>query len=447
MLVNTYKLKMIFTGLAVVFFYAAQAQVLPLQQCIDTAMLYNKNLQVQRNHVDISNQKREEIKGNLLPKVSVNADYKYFTNLPYQLMPMSVFGGPQGKYKETQFGVPHNINGNLQLTMPLYNPQINGAVQSAEIGIELTNLQLKKTEEQIYFEISNLYYNAQILIHQIQFIDSNLANTNKLLRNIQLLREQLMATGTDVNKVALQVDQLNTQREIIKSKEEQVLQALKFAMGVSSEKILEVEKIITYGTAPDYNSKPTIDMQIIAAQNRMLIIDLSNLKKTALPTVALFGTYGTNGFGYDKKPDNFLKFHPIGFAGIQFNWMLFDGNVLRKKRNQKEIEIRNNELQQSMVNDQNGMQVENAMNQKRVAQNSIMLNESQIEQAQSIYKQTIIQQKQGVANLNDVLMADNALREVQQSYLYSVVDYLKADLELKKLTGNLSIKPARRGGN
>ena len=95
MLGYTYNVGMVFTGLAVVFFYAAQAQVLPLQQCIDTAMLYNKNLQIQRNHVDISNQKREEIKGNLLPKVSVNADYKYFTNLPYQLMPMSVFGGPQ----------------------------------------------------------------------------------------------------------------------------------------------------------------------------------------------------------------------------------------------------------------------------------------------------------------------------------------------------------------
>jgi outer membrane protein TolC len=36
------------------------------------------------------------------------------------------------------------------------------------------------------------------------------------------------------------------------------------------------------------------------------------------------------------------------------------------------------------------------------------------------------------------LLADNALREAQQTYLTTVIDYLKADLELKKLTGNIS---------
>jgi outer membrane protein TolC len=57
--------------------------------------------------------------------------------------------------------------------------------------------------------------------------------------------------------------------------------------------------------------------------------------------------------------------------------------------------------------------------------------------AQTIYEQTILQQKQGTASLTDVLLADNAFREAQQTYL-TIIDYLKADLELKKLTGNIS---------
>ena len=44
-----------------------------------------------------------------------------------------------------------------------------------------------------------------------------------------------------------------------------------------------------------------------------------------------------------------------------------------------------------------------------------------------------------MASLTDIVLADNALREAQQTYLSAVVDYLKADLELKKLTGNISI--------
>ncbi|MBK8712387.1 MAG: TolC family protein [Niastella sp.] len=417
----------------------SSAQIWTLKQCIDSAQVHNKNLQIQRNNIEIGNQKQQEAKGNLLPKLNANTDYKYFTNLPYQFMPLSLFGGPEGKYKEAQFGVPHNINANLQLTLPLYNPQIKAAIQSTEIATELTKLQLKKSEEQIYFEISNLYYNAQILNRQILFVDSNLVNANRLLRTMQILKEQLMAKGTDVNKVALQVDQLNTQKAIIESKQEQVMQALKFSMGISPDREMEISNDISYQIDGSYTRIPSLDFQIAATQNRLLNNELSTLKKSSLPTIALFGTYGVNGFGYDKKPDNFLKFHPIGFAGVQLSYNLFDGNILRKKRVQKKIEIQNNELQQALVTEQNTMQIENAMNQRNTAQKSIGLIEKQIKQSQSIYEQTIIQQKEGVASLNDVLVADNALREVQQSYIAAIVDYLKADLELKKVSGQLRI--------
>jgi OMF family outer membrane factor len=52
----------------------------------------------------------------------------------------------------------------------------------------------------------------------------------------------------------------------------------------------------------------------------------------------------------------------------------------------------------------------------------------------------MVQLEQGIANLADVLLAENALRESQKSYLNSVIDYMKADLELKKITGNISTK-------
>jgi OMF family outer membrane factor len=84
------------------------------------------------------------------------------------------------------------------------------------------------------------------------------------------------------------------------------------------------------------------------------------------------------------------------------------------------------------------MQVENAKLQTLVAQKSVTTTLEQIKLAQRIYEQTALQQKEGVASLTDIVLADNALREAQQTYLSAVIDYLKADLELKKLTGNIS---------
>ena len=74
-----------------------------------------KDLAIARNSSEISDQRQKEAKANFLPKINVKADHKYFTDLPYLLMPMSVFEGAEGEFRKAQFCVPHNIYTNLQL--------------------------------------------------------------------------------------------------------------------------------------------------------------------------------------------------------------------------------------------------------------------------------------------------------------------------------------------
>ena len=428
--------------LMVIGFQSAQAQVWSLQQCIDTAQVYNKKLQVNRNDIAIGEQREKEAKANLYPKVTANADYKYFTNLPYQLLPLNALNpaAPEGEFRAAQFGVPHNINLSLQLSMPLYNPQLYGAIQTTKIASEWIELQYQKLEEQIFFDISNLYYNAQILHHQLAFIDSNLINAERLFKNIQLLNEQLLVKGTDVSKVKFQVAQLTSQKVGVKSKYEQVLNALKFTIGLSLENNLQIETNILYENSFDYSSLSTLDFRMAIIKNRWLGLELNTLNKSRyLPSLNLFANYGTTGFGYNGKPNGFLDFYSIGFAGIQLSYPLFSGTVTERKINQKALELKNNELQMGLINEQNYLQVENAKLQRKTAQNTVETLTEQIQLAQIIYEQTIVQQKLGTATLTDILLADNSLREAQQTYLSAVIDYLKADLELKKFTGNISL--------
>ena len=428
--------------LIVIGFQSVKAQVWSLQQCIDTAQVYNKKLQVNRNDIAIGEQREKEAKANLNPKVTANADYKYFTNLPYQLLPLNALNpaAPEGEFRAAQFGVPHNINLNLQLSMPLYNPQLYGAIQTTKIASEWIELQYQKLEEQIFFDISNLYYNAQILHHQLAFIDSNLINAERLFKNMQLLNEQLLVKGTDVSKVKLQVAQLTSQKVGVKSKYEQVLNALKFTIGLSLENNLQIETNILYENSFEYSSLSTLDFRMAIIKNRWLGLELNTLNKSRyLPSLNLFANYGTTGFGYNGKPNGFLDFYSIGFAGIQLSYPLFSGTVTERKINQKTLELKNNELQMGLINEQNYLQVENAKLQRKTAKNTVETLTEQIQLAQIIYEQTIVQQKLGTATLTDILLADNSLREAQQTYLSAVIDYLKADLELKKFTGNISL--------
>ena len=418
----------------------ATAQPISLSQSLDSALAHNKTLQITRNQKLLTQERRQEAVANFIPKVSVNADYKYFTDLPTQLMPLSTFNpsAPEGQFKVAQFGVPHNLNAHIQLSAPLYNPQLHGALRSTRIATELSELQYQKTEDQVLVEVHQLYYSAQLLTHQMHLVDSNIANTNRLLKNMRLLKEHLLGKGTDVGKVELQAAQLQTQKASLENKSEQVRNALKIAMGMPLDKKITVEEKIYFEEATPISNNQSLEIKIAQTQQKLARTELQNMRMLRLPSLSLIASYGKAGFGYDKEPNSFLNFYPIGFAGVQLSYPLFNGTVTQRKINQKKLELNNSLLQEALVRDQNDMHAINLIGQLQVARKTIDQAALQQSQANNIYAQTVAQHKQGVASLTEVLLADAALREAQQQYLNALVDYLKADLELKKITGNIS---------
>jgi OMF family outer membrane factor len=211
-------------------------------------------------------------------------------------------------------------------------------------------------------------------------------------------------------------------------------------MGISLQDNLEIETEILSKSITDYTSRSPVDLKIAYTQNKFLTGELTALRNSRLPSVSMYGSYGQTGFGYDKKPNDFLKFFPTSFAGLQFSVPIINGTVTQRKINQKKIEIKNSELQIDNVAEQNSMLLENAKRKRLITLQTIQNTTDHIVLAKTIYNEMVLQQKEGTANLSDILMADNALREAQQSNLNAIIDYLKTDLELKKLTGNISIK-------
>lgn len=415
----------------------AVGQTWSLQQCIDTATIKNPMIEMGSNRVAMSAERYREARSMLLPKVSAAADYRYYTDQPYQLMPQSVFGGPEGVFKEAQFGVPHNINATLQAQMPLYQPQLHGAMTSASVAGELQEEQLRKTRQEVTAEVTELYYNLQVLKRRAGYLMGNIENNNRLLNNMKRLHEHLLVKGSDVDKVRLQSERLVTQLELVNSRMDQTTEALKFVMGVDASTHFSISDSIILNEPSLYSINDAPDIRIAEKQKQLLNTELTNLRNSRLPALSLYGAYGTMGYGYDGKPETFLNFYPLGYAGIQLTAPLFSGTVTHRKIKQKKLEILNGDLQVEMLRDKNRMETDNALKQRDIAYRSVRDEESQLALAQKIYDQTILQHREGTASLTDVLLADNTLRETQLSLMSSIIEYLKADLELKKITGNL----------
>ncbi len=434
--------KLIFSLLMLIFAFEATfaQEVLSLQQVIEKARENNKNLKISENEVKIAEEKNKEVKSNLIPKVQASGDYKYFFDLPTQLMPAKAFDpmAPEWMFKPAQFGVPHNINANVQVMMPLFNPQLITNIKTTNIAKELSQLKYKKTKEQVFYDVSNLYYNAQVIKSQLRFMDGNIANTQKLLDNLKLLKEQGLAKGSDVNKIDLQLQQLQTQKEQALSNYTQVLDALKFYMGMPLDKQIDVEdEINTKGDTYVYDKESTLDFKMAKTKTRLIENEIKSLKRSRLPSLSLMASYGQTGYGYDEKPHEFLDFYDVSFVGAKLNVPIFNGTTVSRKINQKKYELENSLLQQELVADKKEMEINNAKLQLAISKRNIETRKAQVELAQKIYDQTILEQKHGVAGLTDVIMADNSLRQAQQDYLQAEIDYMKADLELKKITGHL----------
>lgn len=438
MLVNIHKHSIISAFVFLLSFpLDAQVREWSLEECIDTAFVHNKNLLIAHNQIELATLKNLEAKANLIPKIMVQGDYKYFSDLPYQLLPNGAFGGQEGTYREIQFGVPHNIGASLSFKMPIYDPQIMGSIKVSETYEELSILQQSKVKEQVYLEISDLYFNGQILKNKLEFTRKNLANSLALEKNTFLLYDQKLALRTDLDKVSLQIQQLELLVFQIESQYKTILNGLKFTMGLPFETELEIPTAISSVEQSSWDSKSTLDYQIQESRLKIASHELRALKNSRIPSLSLNGNYGTTGFGYTGDPEAFLDFYRVSFVGAQVNFPLFNGTVTRKKIRQKEIEIATSQVQKELVSDQTIFQTQTSLQQQAVAAKQLETSKSQINLAESVYNRTLLQQKERVASLTEVLLADNALREAQQQYLNAMVDHLKATLELQKNTGNL----------
>lgn len=431
------KTKIILLLLFAIGLQSLKAQELSLKECVDKALVNNKQLKIDENNLRSSKEKEKEVKANLLPKISAAIDYKYFFDQPTQLMPAKAFNpmAPEWQFNAAQFGVPHNINANIQFGMPLYNAKLLNGIKTTKIAQELRELQFQKSKEAVTETVTNLYYNAQVIKNQIDFITGNIVNSTKLLNNLKLLKEQKLATGTDVNKIDLQVKQLATTKQLLESKYQQVINGLKLNMGMVNEQFDVIAKV-NYQQINNYTPQTITDVKMVETKKKLTDSEIKSLKKEMIPSVMLYGSYGQTGYGYDKKPNEFLDWYPTSFVGLKVDIPVWDFTRSHKIK-QKRIENETADLQLSLLNDKNTVEIANTKLQIGVAQSTIANSTENIALAQKVYDSVLLQNKEGIASLTDVLMADNNLRQEQQNYLTAVIDYLKADITLKKLTGNL----------
>lgn len=69
------------------------AQIMTLEQCVDSALANDRRVRMASLDEEMAALRIGEAKAGLIPKVRGAAEFRHYTDLPYQLLPSSFFGG------------------------------------------------------------------------------------------------------------------------------------------------------------------------------------------------------------------------------------------------------------------------------------------------------------------------------------------------------------------
>lgn len=422
-------------------FARAQSGPMTLQQCIDYGLTKNKGVLKSKLEIERADEKRAETRSEYLPQVNGSISFQDNLKLQTSILPGELIGQP-GTQVPVQFGTKYNTSAGVDAKQVIYNQSLIYAMRLTRENFKVSEINARKTEEQLIYDIAGAYYSAQISFTQKKLVESNLAQIDSLYKITQIQLENDAAKQLDLDK--LTVNKTNLQTELITSTSsyEKQLLLLKYYMGMPLDGAIEVTEINTKEQQPaaivDMNSLYNTDLELIQAQREIYTVTLKQIRAGYLPSLSLSFQSSVQNMQNDLRMFNKnAQWFPTSYLGLNLSIPIFDGLAKNSRVKQTKIQIEQSVLEEEYLTENLKMQRENANNTLKANQAALTSQQSNIELAQKVYAVTQAQFVGGIATVTDLVNAETSLRDAQTNYLKALVQVKLGELDLIKSTGNI----------
>lgn len=411
-----------------------------LQQCIDYGLANNAGVLKSKLEVERSAERKDETRAGYLPQV--NGAINAMDNLKLQttLLPGEFIGQP-GTQVAVQFGTKYNINVGADATQVLYDQSLIYALKITEQSTKISEINVKKTEEQLIYDIASAYYSAQVLLTRKTLVQSNLTQVDTLLGLTRIQFENGFAKQLDLDRLTVSQTNLRTDLATSETNYQQQLMLLKYYMGMPLETPIELPTI-KEGDIPQLTNTeaaPNTDILLIQAQKEMYALNLKQIRSGYLPSVSLNFHSAMQLMQNDLRIfSDDANWFPQVYAGLNVNIPIFDGLAKNSRANQMRLQIRQTELDEQYLNESLKMQRTNASNKLTINMATLDSQLRNIELARKVYETTQSQYMGGIASMTDLVNAEASLREAQANFLNALVQVRLSQLDFIKITGNIT---------
>ena len=427
----------------------AQTETLSLKDALTYALQHSIDLRSAALDVANGDYQIAETRARALPQVSATGNLTDQYKKQRFILDGALAGQP-GETVAIESGTTWSANAALNVSQTLFDQSVFTALKASRAAQDFYRLSYDLAEEQIIELVANSYYQVLVQRQKLEVIDSNLINSQKTYDVINSLLQNGLARQIDLDRTAVGISNLKTQRQQLLNGIEQLENQLKFYMNMPLDTEIELPSaeledlkarsgVMNLGPKPDFTNR--LAYKALEQQGELLKYQKEAYKAEYYPTLSFSGNYSIMGvsdqfvlFRGENRGANWFGF---GSIGLNLRVPIYNGKATRARLDQAEVSIQQNALELRRIIQQLQLADANARSQLYNTQLTLQSQDENVDLARRVYENTQNNYNNGLATLTDLLDAQNTLTQAQNNYATSLLDYRLAEIQLIKSQGNL----------
>lgn len=436
-----------------------------LQQCIDYGE--KNNLQVKNAILDlqIQGQVNRNVTAMAYPQINAGLSTTHYPNVAVQSFPNFIAAATYGVlehegvkdgngdaikspadfgFVQAAFGTKWNASVGVTLSQILFDGQVFVGLQARQSLLDFSQKNIELTKEAIRANIYKIYYQLVVSKTQVDQIDANISKLEKLQHDAQELFKNGFAEKLDVDRTAVQLVNLQTEKSSVQKVIQNGYLGLKLLIGmpmndslILTDEITEdklKEGLLNEGT---YQYTDRLDYQYLQIGKRLDEYNVRRYKLGKIPTANLNAAYNKiaqrNSFSFFGKGDWFAS----SYIGLSINIPIFDGHAKDANIQKSSFELQ--KMQNQIDNLKNAIDndVSVATNNYHDAIKTMDAQKQNMTLAEKVYDQAKKKYEVGTGSTTDITNAQTDLRVAQSNYINSLYNAIIAKVDYMKAIGKL----------
>jgi outer membrane protein TolC len=220
---------------------------------VDYAFKNNVNVKNALIEVKKQEQVNREVTSNAYPHINANLGTTYNPNVATQVLPNFISpstyqvlideGVKDGNgntivmpsdfgFIAAQFGTKFSASAGISLSQLLFDGQVFIGLQARDATMRFQRKNAEVTEEMIKANIYKIYYQLVVSKTQVELLDANILLLEKLMKDTRIIYENGFAERLDVDKVSVQLTNLQTEKSKVLNTISNGYYGLKMLMGM-----------------------------------------------------------------------------------------------------------------------------------------------------------------------------------------------------------------------